>query len=116
MKSNIAIFFLIFSMYSCQKKEETKSQVKSEKMNTELKSVVENYYEDRLKFFPLDATVNGDNRYNDTLPNDISESFRSKLRDFYQNNLTLLNNINSQELNDQDLLTYEILKREINIA
>ncbi|HYG39870.1 MAG TPA: DUF885 domain-containing protein [Cytophagales bacterium] len=85
-------------------------------MNTELKSVVENYYEDRLKFFPLDATVNGDNRYNDTLPNDISESFRSKLQDFYQNNLTLLNNINSQELSDQDLLTYEILKREITIA
>ena len=36
-----------------------------------------------LAFYPMEATQIGDKRYNNLLPNDISESFRSDLKAFY---------------------------------
>ena len=41
------------------------------------------YYEGYLKMFPLEATIQGDNRYNDQLPNAISQDFISKEIGFY---------------------------------
>lgn len=43
--------------------------------NAALHQLFEDYYEDRLKLFPLEATAQGDPRYNDQLPNSVSMSF-----------------------------------------
>jgi hypothetical protein len=37
--------------------------------NQNFDKVLNNYYEDRIKLFPLEATSAGDARYNDLLPN-----------------------------------------------
>jgi len=34
--------------------------------------VFENYYQERLALYPLDATYAGDERYNDLFPNDLT--------------------------------------------
>ena len=35
------------------------------------------YYEERLRLYPTEATFAGDDRYNDQLPNNITEGFRA---------------------------------------
>ena len=46
-------------------------------------SLFESFYAERMKLFPLDATINGENQYNDLLPCDICDSYREKLKTFY---------------------------------
>ena len=48
------------------------------KSEANIDSIASKYYEGYLKMFPLEATMQGDNRYNDQLPNAISQDFISK--------------------------------------
>lgn len=73
------------------------------------------YYEDYLRFNPLEATQIADNRYNDKLPNDITESHRSKLRDFYQRYLDSLQYFDRSLLGEQQQISYDILKHEASL-
>ena len=40
--------------------------------------LLEDYYQESLELYPLNATSQGDNRYNDFLPNDLTDDFRNK--------------------------------------
>jgi uncharacterized protein (DUF885 family) len=73
------------------------------------------YYEEYLKFNPLEATQIADNRYNDQLPNDITKSHRSKLRDFYQRYLDSLQYFDRSSLGEQQQISYDILKHEASL-
>jgi len=55
------------------------------KPNEDLSKLFNNYSEERMKLFPLEATQNGDNRYNDQMEIAFTDSFRDKLRAFYSN-------------------------------
>ncbi len=90
------------------------SKEKGEK-NKDLSIVLNNYYEDRLKLFPLEATAIGDNRYNDLLPIDFTDSYRDTIKHFYERYLTAINKYDSASLNDQDKLSYADFKREMLI-
>ena len=79
----------------------------------QLSTVEEKYYEDYLKLHPAEATNFGDNRYNDRLYNDLSDSFRAASRRLYQGTLTSLDSINLTALNSQDVVSYDILKKEL---
>lgn len=73
------------------------------------------YWEDRMKLYPLEATANGDNRYNDQYPNIASAAYREQLKVFYQNYLDSINTFNRDELNANDRISYDIFKREMQI-
>ena len=73
------------------------------------------YNEDRLKLFPLDATQAGDNRYNDILPNDITESFRAELRSFYSRYKEQLLQYDRNELPENDQISYDVLLWDCDI-
>src|SRR3972149_6176943 len=62
-------------------------QARSERLH----QLFENYYEERLILFPLEATLNGDHRYDDRVANDISDEHRSQqaaLADKYSRELS----------------------------
>ena len=80
-----------------------------------LNLLLDRYYEERLSYFPLEATGIGDNRFNDKLTIDISESFRAELRKFYSKYQLSIDSIKPENLNRQDLLSYEIFKREMRM-
>jgi uncharacterized protein (DUF885 family) len=80
-----------------------------------LDTLFKNYQEERLKLFPLLATSIGDNRYNDIFPNDISQSYRGQLLDFYQRYKTQLESVEATSLNENDRLSYDILLYECSI-
>src|ERR1700761_3950897 len=97
-------FFLI-----CSCKLMNKKPVGDDKLFAQF---LDNYYEQELKFSPLNATQNGDNRYNDLLPIDISESYRDSLRAFYKSYLDSLSQFSRQNMNANDKISFDILKRE----
>lgn len=72
--------------------------------------VFNRYYEDRMKLYPLDATMAGDNRYNDVLKIDISASFRKEAHDFYTNYLNELKKFNKSALSEIDQESYDVLE------
>ena len=77
--------------------------------------VFANYYEDRLKLYPLEATLAGDNRYNDSLPNVLTDSWRDEARRFYQKYLEALASVDRAPLPPDDQMSYDILKWECDV-
>lgn len=79
-------------------------------------TLMEDYHEDYLSIFTIEATLSGDTRYNDTLPNDISAAYREQLRNFYERYSERLNTVDRSGLPDDDQLSYDILKRNCAIG
>jgi uncharacterized protein (DUF885 family) len=88
----------------------TRSAAQNTVRNEALHQLFENYYQERLPLFPLEATSNGDERYNHVLHNDGSQAYLKKLHDLYTKYQKDLNNFKPAELNAQDKISYYILK------
>ena len=82
----------------------------------EIAQVFENYYQESLKLYPLQATSQGDLRYNDFLPNDLSDEFRTREKEFYTFYKSQLNNFPDQILNENDLLSNSLNPEETYIS
>ncbi len=80
-----------------------------------LDSVFEAYYEERLSLYPLQATSLGDSRYNSMLPNDLSEAYREKLKNFYAKYLDQIKAIDRATLNEAQQLNYDIFRWDMEI-
>ena len=91
--------------------------IKKEEMNEQknISEVFEKYWEERSQFFPLEATQQGDNRYNAVLRNDQTKGFRDSLKIFYQTYLTELSEYKREDLSDNDKLSYDIFQYDLNI-
>ena len=87
----------------------------SDKGDEKLANVFDQYWEERMRLFPIDATQNGDNRYNDRLTLDISEPFRDTLRIFYTNYLNSIQQFDRTKLTENDQISYDIFKREMEV-
>lgn len=110
MKYNYWILlFVLFIACKNNPEKEKPTEMKN------IKEILDSYYEEKLQYFPLEATAIADNRYNDTLPVDISDSFREKLNGFYKKYLDEILQIDSSKLIGQDVLSYDVFKREMQI-
>ena len=83
--------------------------------NPKLAQLVTEYYEEDLRLNPVNATFNGDNRFNDKLYNDLTDSFRTASRQLFQKVLTSLQANDRNQLSKQDKITYDILKDELEM-
>ncbi|HLG53533.1 MAG TPA: DUF885 family protein, partial [Steroidobacteraceae bacterium] len=70
------------------------------------------YWEEVLKLNPVQATFQGDNRYNDQLPDFGSAAFRQQQHDFTTRWLKTMQDIGPDGLQGQDLLSYQIFVRD----
>ena len=73
------------------------------------------YYEERLRLYPMEATYAGDNRYNDQLPNNLTEEFRASEKAFYQKYLSALKGVDRQRLPAEEQLSCDILQWECEV-
>src|SRR6476469_3381415 len=73
-----------------------------------LTAMYDQYWEELLKLNPLQATFQGDPRYNDQMPDFGSAEFRKKQHDFTTKWLDAVQKVGSDGLTGQDLLSYEI--------
>ena len=98
-------FLIIASMISCKKSDSPITKVTP----VDLDSITANYYEQYLKLYPLDATAQGDERYNDQLPINIDKDFISGEITFYNSVQNQLKKVDYKSLSDQDKTVYDVL-------
>ena len=70
------------------------------------------YHEERLKLYPMEATYAGDDRYNDQLPNDLTDEFRASEKAFFQRYLAAVSRLDRKRLSAEDQLSRDILQWE----
>ena len=78
----------------------------------EINKLFENYYQETLKLYPLNATSQGDDRYNNFLPNDLTNDFRDDEKTLYTNYKNYLSDFDNNLLNTEDLLSKKVLMWE----
>ena len=83
--------------------------------NKSLTKFFDDYYEEYLKMNPLQATSQGDNRYNDQLPINISPENIAQTKAFFSKNLIAIQKFDRSKLSDEEKVAYDIFKREMEI-
>ncbi len=111
MKKTVHAALMLMTIVACNQKTVQQQDEISQNVN----KLFDDYYEKRLQLFPLEATAIADKRYNDQLPVDISDSYRGKLKAFYQKNLEAIAKYDRAALKGQDVLSYDIFKREMQM-
>lgn len=89
---------------------------KSEEKAIDFKKLTDNYFDDKNALSPLDATVNGQNQYNDQLVFEMTDSYRKKQADFFEKYENELANIDTKNLSAEELNSYEIIKWEVEVG
>ncbi len=115
MKKLLIILCITGGFLACNQPKSTgaKAEIPA---NQDLAKVFEDYFQDGLKFYPLNATYIGDRRYNDLLPNDGSAEFLKKSYDYYSVYLSKVKNFSRAELNTDDQLSYDIFVYEVQLS
>ena len=107
MNKTITLLISVLVFFNCNFNNEK---------SLEIAQVFENYYQESLKLYPLQATSQGDLRYNDFLPNDLSDEFRKKEKEFYTFYKSQINNFPDHTLNENDLLSKKVLLWECDLS
>ncbi|MCE4549872.1 DUF885 domain-containing protein [Xanthomonas hortorum] len=82
----------------------------------QLNLLYDQYLDASLKLNPLQATFQGETRYNDQLPNFLSPAFRQQSHDFTVLWLGKAEALGPDGLSGQDLLSYQIFVRDARSA
>jgi uncharacterized protein (DUF885 family) len=110
MRQLLLFSLLLGLMTSCKLMPKNKPVTED---NKGLSKLFDDYYEGRMELFPLEATQNGDDRYNDRMPVDFSDAYRDSLRHFYTRCQDRLQQFNVAGLSEADRLSCSILSWEL---
>lgn len=97
---------LPFVFASCKK--ETKTE--------DFATVTKNYFKDKNQLEPLNATLNGQNEFNDQFVFEMTDSYRKKQADFFNKYESELAAIDSESLTPEEKISYEIIKWETAVG
>ncbi len=109
MKKITLALILVTALFACKQK------INSTDSNKNFAALTELYYQEGLKQSPLNATVIGDERYNDLLPNDGSMALMEEYKKFNQQFLDSLKNYDRASLSANDQLSYDVLKDQLEM-
>jgi uncharacterized protein (DUF885 family) len=101
------IFGSVAFLFCLSCKQQSKD---SDSLQVSFNNFLDFYYEKTLELYPLYATYNGDDRFNDQLDMDISDVVRQNNADFYRSILDSLKGYNYDELKESDQLSYDVLR------
>jgi len=104
----LLLCLITLGLQSCQQEKDENTK----KDNEKLKTFLENYYQERLKLFPLEATSAGDNRYNNLLPNSLDDKNIEKVKIFFTKYKNELAKFDDNDLSENDKLSKAILTWE----
>ena len=82
----------------------------------QLNRIYDEYWDASMRLNPLQATFQGDARFNDQLPNFLSPASRQQAHDFMVEWLGKVEAVGSDGLQGQDLLSHEIFVRDARIS
>ena len=109
MKNLILFCLLFFCFLSCDQKS---SNIEN---NLELNTILENYYQDGLNLNPINATNEGDLRYNDKFPELITDNYKKRQAEYYNKYLNKVSKFDTNDLSDVDKMSKSILEWECKI-
>jgi uncharacterized protein (DUF885 family) len=89
---------------------------KSEKKEQDFKALTDSYFDGKNELSPLEATLNGQEQYNDQLVFEMTDSYRKKRRTFFEKYLTDLKSIDTTQLSVEEKISYDIIKWESEIG
>ncbi|GAB3590158.1 DUF885 domain-containing protein [Hymenobacter daeguensis] len=78
-----------------------------------LAALFERYHDRYNRLFPLQATAEGDHRFDDKLPNDQTRVYRDTLKAFYGHYLGALRKVDRTKLTANDKVSYDMLRYEL---
>ena len=107
MRILIAILF-VMALASCKNKPSA-TETDSASGNQPFDQFLEHYYQQRMALFPVESTVNGESAYNDKLYAEFTDSYRSRLNEFYQKTLDTLHAFNRNDLDENQKISYDFL-------
>lgn len=105
MITKILSLFLSLAVFSACKPINNHSFKDDDK---DLASFFERYWDHHLRLNPLEATQEGDYRFNALLPNDQTVKFRDSLHRFYQLSLDSLLTFKYKDLDANDKISYDM--------
>jgi uncharacterized protein (DUF885 family) len=108
------IFFLTIIIITASFKSGKINQVKED--NKDFASLLDKYYNERMQLFPIEATTNGDTRFNNLLPADFTDSYRKKLEVFFKRYQASINTFDREQMNDNDKISADIFRYEIDMC
>ncbi len=83
---------------------------------SQLNRIYDEYWDASMRLNPLQATFQGDTRFNDQLPNFLSPASRQQSHDFMVEWLGKVEKVGADGLQGQDLLSYEIFLRDAHVS
>jgi uncharacterized protein (DUF885 family) len=89
---------------------------KSEQKAQDFKAITDSYFEGKNALYPFNATFNGQNQYNDQLVFEMTDSYRSKEKAFYEKYLEELKSVDTTQLSAEEMNSYDIIKWEGEVA
>lgn len=112
MKKITVLCIAILSISSCKQQVE---QNPNTTPNTDFTALVEAYYQEGLQLNPINATVAGDYRYNDTFPNVLSKAHKAKTKAYYTTYKAKLADFPDASLTETQQMSKAILAWECDI-
>ena len=113
MKNSLLSLVFLLLVFSC--KEDTKATDSSNTENNAFMTLLDDYYQEGLKLDPISATFAGDERYNDILPNPLSESHVAARKSYYNSFQQRLKDLDDSNFSDSEKMTKAILEWECDI-
>ncbi|MBP8066472.1 MAG: DUF885 family protein, partial [Flavobacterium sp.] len=88
---------------------------KEEKM-VDFKVLTDNYFKDKCALNPLEATMYGQNEYNDQLVFEMTDAFREKQGKFFEKYQGELTGVDTTRLTPEEKISYQIIKWETEVG
>jgi len=104
--SFLSILFLSILFVNC----------KSEQKPQDFKAITDSYFDEKNALNPLDATQNGQNKYDDQLVFEMTDSYRKKRAAFYEKYLNELQSVDTTQLSAEEKISYDIIKWESEVG
>lgn len=89
---------------------------KKDSKSGDFSTITKNYFKDKNELEPLNATLNGQNEFNDQFVFEMTDSYRKKQDDFYNKYENELAAIDAESLTPEEKISYEIIKWETAIG
>ena len=106
---------LLLTTFACTSDPAPVSETKPN-TRAQFDTLLVQYNEDNLKLNPIEATFQGDKRYNAQLPNYLTQDNKGKTRRTLERYRTDLQKIDRSQLDPTQQVSYDVLKWETDIA
>lgn len=132
MKTHSQAFFLLslitlmLSLQGCDSQQSATESVPqtssieeapeaADSASASLAQILDDYYEDSLRLFPLNATFEGDSRYNNRFTNLLDPQIQDAVAAHYGKYQALISELDASELSDTEKMTKEVFEWEMQI-